>query len=290
MRILPVALSMLRPPDVDSGLRRDDPWVGVITVKSGYNHPAIPRTLMNLFFRAKPKIPASTVIEIDGAPVVVTVRVNARARSYRLSLPHSGGPLLTLPPHGKWVEAEAFLSRHRNWLAARIHRAPEASRFGDGGVVPLRGLDHRIIGTGKLRGRVEIADDAGERVLLVPGDPAHQARRLTDWLKEEAQADLTARTAIHAARLGVTVKSVKMRSQASRWGSCSSSGNINYNWRLVLAPPFVLDYVAAHEVAHLVEMNHSAAFWATVKRTLPEMEKGRAWLKAHGRQLMAHGG
>jgi predicted metal-dependent hydrolase len=245
---------------------------------------------MNLFFRAKPKIPASTVISIDGLPVTVSVRVNARARSYRLSIPHSGGPVLTLPPHGKWAEAEAFLARQHNWLAARLKRAPEASSFGDGGTVPLRGVEHRIIGTGKVRGRVEIADDDGEPVLLVPGDPQHQARRLTDWLKDEAQADLVTRTAIHAARLGVNVKSVKMRSQASRWGSCSSSGNINYNWRLVLAPPFVLDYVAAHEVAHLVEMNHSAAFWATVKRTLPDMERGRSWLKAHGRQLMAHGG
>ena len=245
---------------------------------------------MNLFFRAKPKIPASTTIEIDGTPVSVSVRVNARARSYRLSIPHAKGPVLTLPPHGKWTEAEAFLLRHRNWLAARLHRAPEAASFGHDGVVPLRGVDHRIVGTGRIRGRVEVAEMDGERVLLVPGEPAHQARRLTDWLKDEAQADLAERTAIHAARLGVMVKSVKMRSQSSRWGSCSSSGNINYNWRLVLAPPFVLDYVAAHEVAHLVEMNHSAAFWATVKRTLPDMEKGRAWLKAHGRQLMAHGG
>jgi predicted metal-dependent hydrolase len=247
-------------------------------------------TPMNLFFRAKPKIPTSTVIELDGAPVTVAVRINARARSYRLSIPHSGGPVLTLPPHGKWAEAEAFLARQRNWLAARIHRAPEVSGFVDGGVVPLRGVDHRIVSTGRIRGRVEVAEMDGERVLLVPGDPAHQARRLTDWFKDEAQADLVARSAFHAARLGVTVKSIKMRSQASRWGSCSSAGNLNYNWRLVLAPPFVLDYVAAHEVAHLVEMNHSAAFWATVKRTLPEMEKGRAWLKAHGRQLMAYGG
>lgn len=245
---------------------------------------------MNLFFRTKPKIPATTTVSIDGQAVTVTVRVNARARSYRLSIPHSGGPVLTLPPHGKWAEAEAFLLRHHNWLVARIKRAPEATSFADGSTIPLRGVDHRIIGTGKVRGRVEVADDNGAPVLLVPGDPQHQARRLTDWLKDEAQADLVVRTAVHAARLGVTVKSVKMRSQASRWGSCSSSGNINYNWRLVLAPPFVLDYVAAHEVAHLVEMNHSAAFWATVKRTLPDMERGRAWLKAHGRQLMAHGG
>lgn len=254
-----------------------------------YDDQRFPSPEMNLFFRAKPKIPTSTIIEIDGEAVSVRVRVNARARSYRLSLPDNRAPVLTLPPHGKWSEAEAFLLRQHNWLAARLKRAPQASVFADGGVVPLRGVDHRIIGTGKLRGRVELAEDDGEMVLLVPGEVAHQARRLTDWLKDEAHADLSIRSHYHAERLGVSVKSIKMRSQASRWGSCSSSGNINYNWRLVLAPPFVLDYVAAHEVAHLVEMNHSAAFWATVERTLPDMERGRAWLKAHGRQLMAHG-
>ena len=244
---------------------------------------------MNLFFKAKPKIPASTEISVDGRLVSVTVRTNARARSYRLSIPHSGGPVLTLPPHGRWPDAEAFLHRQTNWLAARLKRAAVQVSFADGSVVPLRGVDHAIIGTGKLRGRVELDLDAEMPTLLVPGDAAHQARRLTDWLKEQAAIDLTRQTAIHAARLGVAVKSVKMRSQSSRWGSCSSSGNLNYNWRLVLAPEFVLDYVAAHEVAHLVEMNHSAAFWATVERTLPDMERGRAWLKAHGRQLMAYG-
>ncbi|KKB76375.1 hypothetical protein VW29_20085 [Devosia limi DSM 17137] len=244
---------------------------------------------MNLFFKAKPKIPASTEISVDGRLVSVTVRIHARARSYRLSIPHSGGPVLTLPPHGRWPDAEAFLHRQANWLAARLKRAAVQVSFADGAVVPLRGIDHAIVGTGRLRGRVELALDTEMPTLLVPGEPAHQARRLTDWLKEQAAIDLTRQTAIHATRLGVTVKSVKMRSQSSRWGSCSSSGNLNYNWRLVLAPEFVLDYVAAHEVAHLVEMNHSAAFWATVARTLPDMERGRAWLKAHGRQLMAYG-
>nr|WP_314255986.1 SprT family zinc-dependent metalloprotease [uncultured Devosia sp.] len=241
---------------------------------------------MNLFFRAKPKIPASTTIEIDGAPVTVAVKVNARSKSYRLSLPGSG-PVLTLPPHGKWAEAEAFLHRHHNWLAARIKRVPEATSFAHGSTITLRGEEYRVVATGRVRGRVEVAEMDGEKVLLVPGDAAHQARRLTDWLKDEALADLEIRSAYHAARLGVTIKAIRMREQKSRWGSCSSTGNINYNWRLILAPPFVLDYVAAHEVAHLVEMNHSAAFWATVKKTMPDMERGRAWLKAHGRELMA---
>jgi len=238
----------------------------------------------------KQKIPTSTEVSLDGRMVSVAVRVNARARSYRLSIPHSGEPVLTLPPHGKWAEAKAFLDRHNGWLAARLKRAAAPVSFADGSSVPLRGVEHRIVGTGKVRGRVErIIDADGMPTLLVPGDPAHQERRLMDWLKDEALVDLSRQTAVHAARLEVSFKSVKMRSQSSRWGSCSSSGNLNYNWRLIIAPPFVLDYVAAHEVAHLVEMNHSAAFWATVKKTLPDMEKGRAWLKAHGRQLMAYG-
>lgn len=245
---------------------------------------------MNLFFKAKPKIPSSTVLEIDDAPVTVTVRVNARARSYRLSVPNSGHPVLTLPPHGKWGEAEAFLLRHRHWLAARIKRAPAPSSFAGGGTAMLRGVAHAIIGTGKVRGHVELIEHEGGPALLVPGAPEHQARRLTDWLRSEAEADLVIRSAIHADRLGVVVKAVKLREQKSRWGSCSSSGTINYNWRLILTPPFVLDYVAAHEVAHLVEMNHSPAFWATVKRTLPDMDRGRAWLKANGREVMAYGG
>lgn len=244
---------------------------------------------MNLFFRAKPKIPASTSIEIDGVPVSIAVRVHARAKSYRLSIPSGGAPVLTLPPHGKWSEAEGFLLRQRNWLAARLPRNQQGVSFADGELVPVRGTNYRIVATGKVRGRVELAEDSGETVLLVPGEAAHLGRRLTDWLKTQAEIDLIAQTAIHAAQLGVTVKQVKLREQKSRWGSCSSAGNINYNWRLIMAPHFVLDYVAAHEVAHLVEMNHSDAFWATVKRTLPDMDRGRAWLKAHGRELMSHG-
>jgi len=93
----------------------------------------------------------------------------------------------------------------------------------------------------------------------------------------------------YAAILEVYPKGITIRGQSSRWGSCSSAGRLNFNWRLVLAPPFVLEYVAAHEVAHLVEMNHSPAFWAQVSRALPDMDRGRNWLKAHGHQLMSYG-
>jgi predicted metal-dependent hydrolase len=242
-----------------------------------------------MFALLQKKWPSVAEARIDGQPVAIAVRVSARARSYRLSIPHSGLPVLTVPQYGRWREAEAFLARQTGWLAARLARAAKPVAFAEGALVPLRGIEHRMVPTGAVRGRVQVEMSGEEPRLLVPGEPEHRARRLVDWLKAEAQRDLDAQVAVHAATLGVTVKSVAMRSQSTRWGSCSSSGRLNFNWRLVLAPPFVLDYVAAHEVAHLVEMNHSPAFWRTVERALPDMARGRAWLRAHGRQLMVYG-
>ncbi|MBN9308860.1 SprT family zinc-dependent metalloprotease [Devosia sp.] len=245
---------------------------------------------MNFLFPDRSaKIPATATLILDGTAVEITVKVSARARSYRLTVPHHGSPVLTLPSTGRWPEAEGFLNRHRGWLAARIRRSAPRTAFSHGELVPLRGIAHRIHATGRLRGRVEAAEIEGEPALLVPGEAVHIPRRLTEWLKAEAQRDLAERSNIHAATLGVEVKSVAMRSQSTRWGSCSSTGRLNYNWRLVLAPPFVLDYVAAHEVAHLVHMNHSPSFWKAVTRALPDMEKGKAWLKAHGKVLMGYG-
>lgn len=235
------------------------------------------------------KWPAVTQTEIDGRPLEVLVRVSTRARNYRLSIPHAGAPVLTVPHYGRWSEAQAFLDRQGAWLAARLKRAAKPVSFTAGSVIPLRGVAHRIRATGRVRGSVEISAGDNGPLLMVPGDPEHRARRLTDWLKGEAQQALEARSKVHAKKLRVAVRSVSTRNQSTRWGSCSSSGNLNYNWRLILAPEFVLDYVAAHEVAHLLEMNHSSAFWAVVKRALPDMERGRAWLRAHGRQLMAYG-
>ncbi len=241
-----------------------------------------------LFQRKKP-FPESTEAQIDGRTVTVAVRVSPRARYYRLSIPNRGGPVLTVPSHGRWPEAEAFLHRQVPWLAARLDRAPAAVPFAAGEIIPLRGVPHRIAATGRIRGAVQVTEADGELVVHVPGAPEHLARRLTDWLKSECQVDLERQTAIHARRLGVSVVSLRLRTQTSRWGSCSSTGRLNFNWRLILAPPHVLDYVAAHEVAHLVEMNHSPAFWAAVERTMPDMERGRSWLKAHGRELMVYG-
>jgi predicted metal-dependent hydrolase len=233
--------------------------------------------------------PPAAEVHIDGEPVEVIVKVSTRAKSYRLSLPHGGKPLLTVPKFGRWGEAKAFLDRHTEWLGERLEMSVKPVAFVRGAIVPLRGVNHRIVPTGKVRGVVEIGEHEGELALMVPGDTQHRARRLTDWLKSEAAQDLDERSRHHAGALGVTFKSISMRDQTTRWGSCSTTGKLNYNWRLILAPPFVLDYVAAHEIAHLLEMNHSQDFWDVVTRTLPTMERGREWLRVHGRELMVYG-
>jgi predicted metal-dependent hydrolase len=112
---------------------------------------------------------------------------------------------------------------------------------------------------------------------------------LLDWLKRQAHLDLKARVAVHAKRLDLEPKRLYVRDQTTRWGSCSTSGALSFSWRLVLAPPLVLDYLAAHEVAHLGQMNHGPRFWALVERSMPRHEEARAWLKKHGASLHRYG-
>ena len=112
---------------------------------------------------------------------------------------------------------------------------------------------------------------------------------MSDFLKREAKRDLEAASRSAAEALGVAIKRVSIRDQSSRWGSCSTTGRLSYSWRLILAPRFVLDYLAAHEVAHLVEMNHSRRFWRLVERICPNVARAKAWLDAHGTDLHRYG-
>ena len=117
----------------------------------------------------------------------------------------------------------------------------------------------------------------------------HLPRRVRDYLKREAKRDLEAASRLAAQGLGIKIGRVSVRDQSSRWGSCSSTGVLSYSWRLILAPPFVLDYLAAHEVAHLVELNHSRRFWRLVDGICPHMRRAKAWLDAHGSDLHRYG-
>jgi hypothetical protein len=157
-------------------------------------------------------------------------------------------------------------------------------------MVPLRGVPHRIEHRPGVRGTVwtEVAAN-GELLLCVAGQAPHIHRRVSDYLRREARRELEIASLKFAATLGVVIKRVAVRDQSSRWGSCSTSGMLSFSWRLILAPTDVLQYLAAHEVAHLVEMNHSARFWRVVERLCPDHARAKAWLDARGTDLHRYG-
>src|SRR5439155_554157 len=185
--------------------------------------------------------------------------------------------VLTMPPPGSVKEARVFAQKHGAWIAARLKRLPAAVPFAPGTELPLRGVPHRIVHRGGERGTVWTELDAhGAPLLCVAGEAPHVARRMGDFLRRAARRDLDAASRRHAAALGVVVKRIAVRDQSSRWGSCSNSGVLSFSWRLIFAPPFVLDYLAAHEVAHLVELNHSPRFWRLVAKLSADTERAKA--------------
>jgi predicted metal-dependent hydrolase len=154
----------------------------------------------------------------------------------------------------------------------------------------LRGVDHRIVHRPHARGVVWVEQGEDGPLICVAGERPHVPRRVADFLKREARRDIEAAVARHARAIGVAPKRIAVRDTTSRWGSCSSTGRLSFSWRLILAPRFVLDYLAAHEVAHMTHMNHSPKFWALVHRVYPDTDRAEAWLKAHGATLHRFGG
>ncbi len=216
--------------------------------------------LRALLYR-RPSEPSAMNISFDGEVYLVRLRRHRQARRYTLRIQSATREvLLTMPPRGSLKEARAFAEKHGGWIAARLTRLPEPAPFAHGTVLQLRGVDHRIEHRPRARGTVWTEGEGEACVLCVAGDEPHMARRIRDFLKREAKRDLEAASRRVAAELGVKVRRVSIRDQSSRWGSCSTTGVLSYSWRLIMAPPFVLDYLAAHEVAHLVEMNHSRRF------------------------------
>jgi predicted metal-dependent hydrolase len=231
-------------------------------------------------------------LTIDGEILPLTLRRNARARRIILRLDRKGkGVLLTLPLRASRLKALDFAKSHAQWIKSRLANTREAVAFRPGALVPLRGVPHEIALTGSQRGlvRVRAPDERAPGRIEVACDEVHLARRVSDWLKAECRKDLTVASLAYAKSMGVSFHKISVRDQASRWGSCSALGQLSYSWRLILAPPYVLDYVTAHEVAHLKHMNHGRRFWALVKKHCPACEQARAWMRANGRQLHRYG-
>jgi predicted metal-dependent hydrolase len=231
------------------------------------------------------------LLVIDGDVLPLTFKRNVRARRIILRLDRSGrGVQITLPLRASRLKALDFAKLHSDWIKSRIARIPERIVFMPGAVIPLRGVPHEIRHGERLRGLVRVMPPGSEGtgIIEIAGEMSHLARRCREWLKAQAKKELAAASEIYARAMGVSFSKIAIRDQASRWGSCSTTGQLSYSWRLILAPPFVLDYVAAHEVAHLKHMNHGARFWRLVKGHCPEVERARAWMRANGRLLHSY--
>lgn len=213
-------------------------------------------------------------------PIPVLLRRSARAR--RISLRVSGldgRVVLTLPKGVREREALDFAHEKAEWIRSHLEKQPNLVEIAPGVDIPVEGQLRRI---GTVSGRRVLLEN--ER-LGVPGDPARASARLAGFLRELARERLLAASDLYAGRLGRSYRGITLRDTRSRWGSCSSSGGLMYSWRLILAPPEVLNYVAAHEVAHLAQMNHSQAFWDMVVQLHGPYDGPRNWLRQNGQHL-----
>ncbi len=214
-------------------------------------------------------------------PIALTLRPSRRARRLSLRVSRLDGRVtLTLPHGASRRQALAFAAQKTDWIRRQIAARPGDVRPMPGGVLPFRGAEMPIAaGPGRS---VRIADG---RIEVPARDPDRTPARLAAFLKHHARLDLVEASGRHAAALGRPHGRITIRDTRSRWGSCNAQGDLMFSWRLVMAPPQVLDYVAAHEVAHLAEMNHSHAFWSQVERLLPSYAAPRRWLRDNAPQL-----
>jgi len=212
-------------------------------------------------------------------PIEISLRRSARARRMTLRVSGLDGRVtLTLPQRVPEAEGLGFARTREAWLRQALARRPDAAAAGPGTTLPVDGRQRLVVAAAVAAARVE-----ADRIVLRADRPA--GPQLAAVLRALARRRIGAAVDRHAAVLGVRPARLTLRDTRSRWGSCSGAGNLMFSWRLILAPADVLDYVAAHEVAHLVRMDHSPAFWSVVADLLPGYHAPRLWLRRNGAEL-----
>ena len=213
-------------------------------------------------------------------PVEIELRRSSRARRLSLRVSQLDGKVtLTLPARLAEREALAFAEERADWIRGHLERVDDSVSAVFGARIPVEGEQLTFLpGPGR---KPERADNS----LLLPDDPARVGARVQAYLKTLARERLAEACDRHSAALGRPFGRLSLRDTRSRWGSCTSRGDLMFSWRLVMAPPEILDYVAAHEVAHLAEHNHSPAFWEVCRTLCPDYARHRAWLRREGPSL-----
>jgi len=226
------------------------------------------------------------VLTLADRRVPLVYRINKRARRIILRFDHGEGHIVVVLPRRATVEqGRRFALLNKGWISERLDLLPEPVPFRPGRYIPFMGVMHRIRHVPQARGLVWQADDE----IQVAGRPEHVTRRVEDWLKREARREIERRARAKAELIGKRITGITIRDPKSRWGSCSPRGKLSFSWRLILAPRHVIDYVVAHEVAHLKELNHGPRFWKLTAELTRDVEGAREWLNEHGASLHRYG-
>ena len=227
-----------------------------------------------------------TTLDLNGTPVPLDVQWNARARKLTITVDHTQRQVrLVLPRRVSLKEGIAFCRKNGDWIQNRLAALPSRVPFAHGSLLPLLGEAHRIHHVPDARRGVWREEGA----VWVSGQAEFLERRVTAFLRDLADKTIGPMVRAKAQVIERPVGRVTLRESRTRWGSCSPSGDLSICWRLIFAPAQVLDYVVAHEVAHLVHLNHSERFWKLCAQLTPEVQAPRRWLMRHGQQLWRYG-
>ena len=244
------------------------------------------------FSRRRPPAGAGSSVqhlthEVAGRTLPLRIAENPCARRLTLRIkPGDKGLAVTTPVGVSMLEVERFLHRNREWLEERLENVPDRPQVRPGIKIPIRGINHEIVHE-PGRGVTAALRTEGGAQLIVRGERIHLPRRIADYLKKEAKAEIGTLVELHAKAVKKPVKSIRYKDTVSRWGSCSAAGNLSFSWRIMMAPKPVINYLVAHEVAHLVHMNHGKEFWALCAELCPDTDRCKAWLKKNGGALQA---
>jgi len=224
-------------------------------------------------------------LDLEGRVVPLTIRRHPRARNIILRIEPKIGAIVTVPWYTPFEEGIELVKRKQVWLLRQLDAMPSRVPFVEGAQVPLLGAEKTVRHNPDSRSPVTVTDTEFQ----VSGQTEHLARRLTDWFKKEARRVIAERVEDKTLLLGKPYRRISIRDTRSRWGSCTENGSLSFCWRLIMLPELALDYVVAHEVAHLKELDHSPAFWKTVATLTADSERAQAWLKVHGERVFYYG-
>jgi predicted metal-dependent hydrolase len=231
----------------------------------------------------------TTELAFAKGAVPIRLRVSVRAQRVALRIDGRGQAVeLVLPRRTPLVSGLKFLDQNRDWVEARLKDLPVRVPFADGSVIPILGEKYQIRHMKRRPGDQGPVWIEGDEI-RVTGDAAHLSRRVRDFLVETARREFTRRARAFAQKVDRRIARISIRDMTSRWGSCSSSGSLAFSWRLIFAPEGVVTYIVAHEVCHLVAMNHGPKFWRLVESLVPDARFRQDWLRRHRTSLMRFG-